>query len=153
MPDGVCALSATFLIWSRSSSFVTPALEALLRGTRDTPADRSDETGAQLRSAIVLQERVFIVKLVDETNDSNRVAGAVGFSVRENKVFVYKFKACLLVAGGCVNIVRPRSVGEGTGRAWYPGWNVCSIYSMAAEAGAELTLMENRFVPVRFKCG
>jgi adenylylsulfate reductase subunit A len=58
-----------------------------------------------------------------------------------------------LVAGGCVNIFRPRSVGEGTGRAWYPGWNVCSIYSMAAEAGAELTLMENRFVPVRFKCG
>jgi hypothetical protein len=24
---------------------------------------------------------------------------------------------------------------------------------MAAESGAELTLMENRFVPVRFKCG
>jgi len=36
----------------------------------------------------------------------------VGFSVREDKVFVYKFKACLLVAGGCVNIFRPRSVGQ-----------------------------------------
>ncbi len=100
-----------------------------------------------------IQERVFIVKLVNDKNDSNRIAGAVGFSVREHKVFVYKFKACLLVAGGCVNIFRPRSVGEGTGRAWYPVWNAGSTYAMAAEAGAELTMMENRFVPARFKDG
>jgi adenylylsulfate reductase, subunit A len=100
-----------------------------------------------------IDERVFIVKLVNDKNDPNRVAGAVGFSVRENKVFVYKFKACLLVAGGCVNIFRPRSVGEGTGRAWYPVWNAGSTYAMAAEAGAELTMMENRFVPARFKDG
>ena len=100
-----------------------------------------------------IQERVFIVKLVNDKNDSNRIAGAIGFSVREHKVFVYKFKACLLVAGGCVNIFRPRSVGEGTGRAWYPVWNAGSTYAMAAEAGAELTMMENRFVPARFKDG
>jgi adenylylsulfate reductase subunit A len=39
------------------------------------------------------------------------------------------------------------------GRAWYPVWNAGSTYSMAAEAGAELTMMENRFVPARFKDG
>jgi adenylylsulfate reductase subunit A len=100
-----------------------------------------------------IQERVFIVKLVNDKNDPNRVAGAVGFSTREHKVFVYKFKACLLVAGGAVNIFRPRSVGEGTGRAWYPVWNAGSTYAMAAEAGAEMTMMENRFVPARFKDG
>jgi len=100
-----------------------------------------------------IQERVFIVKLVNDKNDKNRIAGAVGFSVRENKVFVYKFKTCLLAAGGAVNIFRPRSVGEGQGRAWYPVWNAGSTYSMAAEAGAELTMMENRFVPARFKDG
>ncbi|MDA8391095.1 MAG: adenylyl-sulfate reductase subunit alpha [Gammaproteobacteria bacterium] len=100
-----------------------------------------------------IQERVFIVKLVNDKNDPKRVAGAVGFSVREHKVYVYKFKACLLVAGGAVNIFRPRSVGEGTGRAWYPVWNAGSTYAMAAEAGAELTMMENRFVPARFKDG
>ncbi len=100
-----------------------------------------------------IQERVFIVKLVNDKNDPKRVAGAVGFSVRDHKVHVYKFKACLLVAGGAVNIFRPRSVGEGTGRAWYPVWNAGSTYAMAAEAGAELTMMENRFVPARFKDG
>jgi len=100
-----------------------------------------------------IQERVFIVHLINDKNDPSRIAGAAGFSVRENKIYIYKAKAILLAAGGCVNIFRPRSVGEGTGRAWYPVWNAGSTYSMAAEAGAELTMMENRFVPARFKDG
>jgi adenylylsulfate reductase subunit A len=32
-------------------------------------------------------------------------------------------------------------------------WNAGSTYAMAAQAGAELTMMENRFVPTRFKDG
>jgi adenylylsulfate reductase subunit A len=100
-----------------------------------------------------IQERVFIVRLINDKNDPTRVAGAAGFSVREHKLYIYKFKACLLACGGAVNVFRPRSVGEGTGRAWYPVWNSGSTYAMAAETGAELTLMENRFVPARFKDG
>ena len=100
-----------------------------------------------------IAEHVFVVKLVNDRNDKNRIAGAVGFSVREDKIFIYRAKAILLAAGGCVNIFRPRSVGEGIGRAWYPVWNAGSTYAMAAEAGAELTMMENRFVPNRFKDG
>jgi adenylylsulfate reductase subunit A len=100
-----------------------------------------------------IQERVFIVRLINDKNDPTRIAGAAGFSVREHKLYIYKFKACLLVCGGAVNVFRPRSVGEGTGRAWYPVWNAGSTYSMAAEAGAEMTMMENRFVPARFKDG
>ena len=100
-----------------------------------------------------IQEHVFIVRLVSDKNDPTRVAGAAGFSVRDHKLYIYKFKACLLVAGGAVNVFRPRSVGEGMGRAWYPVWNSGSTYAMAAECGAELTLMENRFVPARFKDG
>ncbi|ESQ17063.1 MAG TPA: adenylyl-sulfate reductase subunit alpha [Chromatiaceae bacterium] len=100
-----------------------------------------------------IQEHVFIVRLVNDKNDKNRIAGAVGISVRENQLFVYRFKACLLVAGGCVNMFRPRAVGEGMGRTWSPVWNAGSTYAMAAEAGAELTMMESRFVPTRFKDG
>jgi len=100
-----------------------------------------------------IDERVFIVRLINDKNDPTRVAAAAGFSVREHKLYIYKFKACLLVCGGAVNVFRPRSVGEGTGRAWYPVWNAGSTYSMAAEAGAEMTMMENRFVPARFKDG
>ena len=33
-----------------------------------------------------IQERIFIVKLVNDKNDNNRIAGAVGFSTRDHKV-------------------------------------------------------------------
>ena len=100
-----------------------------------------------------IYERVFIVKLLLDANEPNRIAGAVGFSVRENKIYVFRANAVLLVAGGAVNVFRPRSTGEGMGRTWYPVWNAGSTYAMASEAGAELTMMENRFVPARFKDG
>ena len=98
-------------------------------------------------------ERVFIVKLLKDENDPDRIAGAVGFSVREQKFYVFKCKAALLAAGGAVNVFKTRATGEGQGRAWFPVWNAGSTYAMAAEMGAELTMMENRFVPTRFKDG
>ncbi len=98
-------------------------------------------------------ERVFIVKLLLDANKENTIAGAVGFSTRENKVYVIKCKAMMCACGGAVNVYRPRSTGEGKGRAWYPIWNAGSTYTMCAEVGAEMTMMENRFTPSRFKDG
>jgi adenylylsulfate reductase subunit A len=100
-----------------------------------------------------LYERVFIVKLLTDKKNPNRVCGAVGFSVREHKSYVFKCKAMVIACGGVVNVFRPRSVGEGQGRAWYPVWNAGSTYAMPAEIGAKMVLMENRFVPARFKDG
>ncbi len=98
-------------------------------------------------------ERCFVVKLLLDANEPNRVAGAVGFSTRENKVYVFKANAILVACGGAVNVYRPRSTGEGMGRAWYPVWNAGSTYTMCSEVGAEMTMMENRFCPARFKDG
>jgi len=98
-------------------------------------------------------ERVFIVELLLDANKANQIAGAVGFSVRENKVFIIKCKTMMVACGGAVNIYQPRSVGEGKGRAWYPVWNAGSTYTMCMKVGAELTMMENRFTPARFKDG
>ncbi len=98
-------------------------------------------------------ERVFIVELINDANNPNQIAGAVGFSVRENKVYIIKSKTMMVACGGAVNIYQPRSVGEGKGRAWYPVWNAGSTYTMALRAGAELSMMENRFTPARFKDG
>jgi adenylylsulfate reductase subunit A len=100
-----------------------------------------------------LFERVFIVRLFKDANDPNRVAAAVGLSVRENKMYIFKAKGMVLAAGGAVNCFRPRSTAEGQGRAWYPIWNSGSGYALGMQAGAELTLMENRMVPARFKDG
>ncbi|MCP4144690.1 MAG: adenylyl-sulfate reductase subunit alpha, partial [bacterium] len=98
-------------------------------------------------------ERCFIVELLNDENDPSKIAGAVGFSVRENKVYIIKAKVMMVACGGAVNVYQPRSVGEGKGRAWYPVWNAGSTYTMAVRAGAELSMMENRFTPARFKDG
>ena len=100
-----------------------------------------------------LIERVFIVRLLMDKNDKNRVAGAIGFSTRENEIYVFKFKACLACAGGAVHVFRPRSSGEGLGRAWYPPWNSGSSSYLTTTAGAEMTSQEVIFIPARFKDG
>ena len=64
-----------------------------------------------------IYERVFIV---EPLMDGDRCAGAVGFSVRENKFYVFKAKAVVAAMGGAVHVFKPRSSGEGMGRAWYP---------------------------------
>jgi len=95
-----------------------------------------------------IYERVFIVGPI---MDGNRCAGAVGFSVRENKFYVFKAKATLVAMGGAVHVFKPRSSGEGLGRAWYPPWNSGSSAYFTLQAGAEMTCQEVRFIPVRFK--
>jgi len=95
-----------------------------------------------------IYERVFIVAPL---MDGNRCAGAVGFSVRDNKFYVFKAKATLVAMGGAVHVFKPRSSGEGLGRAWYPPWNSGSSAYFTIQAGAEMTCQEVRFIPVRFK--
>jgi len=95
-----------------------------------------------------IYERVFIV---GPLMDGDRVAGAAGFSVRENKFYIFKAKATLVAMGGAVHVFKPRSSGEGMGRAWYPPWNSGSSAYFTIQAGAEMTCQEVRFIPVRFK--
>jgi adenylylsulfate reductase subunit A len=95
-------------------------------------------------------ERVFITHPL---MDGDRIAGAVGFSTRENKFYVFKAKAVIAAMGGAVHVFKPRSSGEGLGRAWYPPWNSGSSLYFTLMAGAEETCQEVRFIPVRFKDG
>jgi len=93
-------------------------------------------------------ERVFITAPLLA---GDRIAGAVGFSIREEKFYVFKAKAVLVAMGGAVHVFKPRSAGEGLGRAWYPPWNTGSSLYFTLMAGAEQTCQEVRFVPIRFK--
>ncbi len=97
-----------------------------------------------------IYERVFVV---EPLMDGDRIAGAVGFSTRENKFYVFNAKAVIVAMGGAVHVFRPRSTGEGLGRAWYPPWNSGSSTYFTVKAGAEMTCQEVRFIPVRFKDG
>ncbi len=93
-------------------------------------------------------ERIFITEpLMDE----DRCVGAIGFSVRDNKIYIFRAKSVLVAMGGAVHIFKPRSVGEGLGRSWYPPFNSGTSAYFTIKAGAEMTCQEVRFVPVRFK--
>lgn len=100
-----------------------------------------------------IYERVFVTHLLSDEKDPNQVAGAVGFSVRDDAFYVFKARAVIIACGGAVHVFRPRSTGEGLGRTWYPPWNAGSTYAMQIQAGAEMVSMENRFIPMRFKDG
>ncbi len=93
-------------------------------------------------------ERVFIIGPI---MDGDRVAGAYGFSTREEKFYVFKAKAVYAGMGGAVHVFRPRSTGEGLGRSWYPPFNSGATTFFQLQAGSELTCQEIRFIPVRFK--
>ncbi|MCD4790179.1 MAG: adenylyl-sulfate reductase subunit alpha, partial [Bacteroidales bacterium] len=93
-------------------------------------------------------ERVFIANPIME---KNRCVGAVGFSVREKKIYIFKAKSVLTAMGGTVHVFRPKSIGEGLGRSWYPPFNSGASAYFTIRAGAEMTCQEVRFVPVRFK--
>ena len=93
-------------------------------------------------------ERVFITHPL---MDGDKCAGAIGFSMRENKVYVFKAKATLCAMGGAVHVFKPRSTGEGFGRSWYPPFNSGASAFFTIYAGAEMTCQEVRFIPVRFK--
>ena len=98
-------------------------------------------------------ERIFISHLLTDTRDPNRIAGAVGFSVRDAKVYVFHARAVICAAGGATGVFRPHAVGEGLGRIWYAPWNTGSVYKLMMLAGAEMSQMEHRLVVARFKDG
>jgi adenylylsulfate reductase subunit A len=100
-----------------------------------------------------LYERVSITHLLTAANDAGRIAGAIGFGVRENRLYVFKARAVIVTTGGASNVFRPRSTAEGLGRTWYSVFSTGSAYGLMIPVGTEMTQMEHRFVPTRFKDG
>jgi adenylylsulfate reductase subunit A len=107
------------------------------------------EAAKNALGAANIYERVFITEPI--LDDTGKCVGAVGFSVRENKFYVFKAKAVVAAMGGAVHVFKPRSTGEGLGRSWYPPFNSGASAYFTIRAGAEMTCQEVRFIPVRFK--
>ena len=80
-----------------------------------------------------------------------RVAGAVGFSVREPVAYVLRARAVLVATGGAAGIYKPNNPGFSRHKMWYPPFNTGAGYAMGLRAGAEMTTLEMRFVALRCK--
>ena len=106
---------------------------------------------AAQKAASEVYNRVMVTHLLKDPHNPNRVVGAVGFNVRDGTFYVFRAKAVIVASGGGSLIWRPRAQLEGHGRAWYPPWASASAYGLLIEAGAVMTMMENRFSVPRFK--
>ena len=98
-------------------------------------------------------ERIFVSHLLTDADDPGKIAGAIGFSVREPKIYIFKAKAVICAAGGATGVFRPHAIGEGLGRIWYAPWNTGSVYSLMMGVGAQMSQFEHRLVVTRFKDG
>ncbi len=108
---------------------------------------------AAQKSVDEVYNRVMITHLLTDAQNAKRIAGAIGLDVRDGTLYVFRAKAVIVGAAGASHIYRPRSIGEGAGRTWYPPWNNGSAYALLMQAGAEMIQMENRIVVTRFKDG
>src|SRR5216110_2285257 len=108
---------------------------------------------AARKAATEVYNRIMVTHLLMDKTRPNRVAGAVGFNVRNGNFYVFRAKAVIVSAGGASHIFKPRAVGEGMGRTWYAPWSSASAYALPIEVGAKMTQMENRIVLARFKDG
>ena len=108
---------------------------------------------AARKSVSEVYNRIMVTHLVMDSKQPNRIAGAVGFNVRNGDFYVFRAKAVIVGAGGGSHIYRPRSVGEGMGRTWYAPWSTASAYGLIIPTGATMTQMENKIVLARFKDG
>jgi adenylylsulfate reductase subunit A len=108
---------------------------------------------AARKSVTEVYNRIMVTHLLMDKTRPNRIAGAVGFNVRNGDFYVFRAKAVIVGAGGGSHIYRPRSVGEGMGRTWYAPWSTASAYGLLIPTGATMTQMENKIVLTRFKDG
>jgi len=108
---------------------------------------------AARKSVTEVYNRIMVTHLIMDKARPDRIAGAVGFNVRNGDFYVFRAKAVIVGAGGGSHIYRPRSVGEGMGRTWYAPWSTASAYGLLIPTGAMMTQMENKIVLTRFKDG
>lgn len=91
------------------------------------------------------------VNITDLLVQDNRVYGAVGFSILEEKAYVLRAKTVLIATGGAAGLYRPNNPGFSRHKMWYPPFNTGAGYAMGIRAGAEMTSFEMRFVALRCK--
>ncbi|MBM7624692.1 adenylyl-sulfate reductase subunit alpha [Sporohalobacter salinus] len=107
-----------------------------------------------IMAKVVERSGVDVLNRVNITNYivvDDKVCGAFGFSIRENKFYIIQAKAVVVATGGASGIYRPNNSGKARHKMWYPPFNTGAGYAMGIRAGAEMTTFEMRFIALRTK--
>lgn len=98
------------------------------------------------------------VKVINHLNISDlilgadgEVAGALGNSIDEEKIYIIFSKAVIIATGGAAGIYKPNHPGFSRHKMWYCPFNTGAGYAMGIRAGAEMTTFEMRFIALRCK--
>ncbi len=105
-------------------------------------ASMAEQAGAEIYN------RVFVTELIKV---DGKVAGCVGFGVRDGKFYIARGKTVLLSSGGCAGLWRPRLQGDAHHRTWYFPFNAGAAYAMSKRAGAKMVGFDHRLVAIRTK--
>lgn len=127
--------------------------EYVARGNRNIKIN-GENFKPLLAQAVQEKEQIQIwnyLNITDLLVKDNRVCGAVGFSIREEKAVVIHAKAVLVATGGAAGLYRPNNPGFSRHKMWYPPFNTGAGYAMGLRAGAEMTSFEMRFIALRCK--
>ncbi len=105
-------------------------------------ADAAKRAGAEIHNRIVVTNLLM---------NNGKVAGAVGFGLRDKEFYIAKSKATIIATGGASGIYKPNNDGSAHHKIWYSPFNTGAGYAMGIRAGAEMTSFEMRFVALRTK--
>jgi len=85
--------------------------------------------------------------------DGGKVTGAIGFGVRDGKVYIIKARATIVATGGAAGLYKPyQNDGNNSHhQLWYCPFNVGTGYAIGIRAGAEMTTFEMRWCATRTK--
>lgn len=107
-----------------------------------------------LADAVNSLEQVTVINnlnIVDYIVENNRVTGAYGNCVTQEKLVFISTKAVLIATGGAAGLYKPNHPGFSRHKMWYCPFNTGAGYAMGIRAGAEMTTFEMRFIALRCK--
>ena len=102
---------------------------------------------AKLSDVIVINQ----LNITDYIVKDNRIEGAYGFSIAEQKAYEIRAKKVLIATGGAAGLYKPNNPGFSRHKMWYPPFNTGAGYAMGIRSGAEMTTFEMRFIALRCK--
>lgn len=91
------------------------------------------------------------LNITDYIVKDNRIEGAYGFSIAEQKAYEIRAKKVLIASGGAAGLYKPNNPGFSRHKMWYPPFNTGAGYAMGIRSGAEMTTFEMRFIALRCK--
>lgn len=91
------------------------------------------------------------LNITDYIVKDNRIGGAYGFSISEQKAYEIRAKKVLIATGGAAGLYKPNNPGFSRHKMWYPPFNTGAGYAMGIRSGAEMTTFEMRFIALRCK--